>query len=124
MPLVRVPVKPPFDEITTNNGRSKKVGRAFFFVCDRSIATKKKKNGDDAHTPPPIRGGACPSLSPATMPLPLPLLLAAAAVAVLAAVAAVVRARAAARPFLDPTVFKPLRLAERVELTHNTRLFR
>ena len=34
------------------------------------------------------------------------------------------RSAAASRPFLDATQWKPLRLAERKELTHNTRLFR
>ena len=39
---------------------------------------------------------------------------------------ALLRARSATlnKPLLDATQWKPLRLAERKELTHNTRLFR
>lgn len=52
------------------------------------------------------------------------------AVAVAAVLVAIVlaflKARSAAsnKPFLDATEWKPLRLAKRKELTHNTRLFR
>ncbi len=49
------------------------------------------------------------------------------AAVLVAVVLALLKARSAAasrRPFLDATQWKPLRLAERTELTHNTRLFR
>ena len=50
------------------------------------------------------------------------------AAVLVARVLALLKARSAAasrrRPFLDATQWKPLRLAERKELTHNTRLFR
>ena len=48
------------------------------------------------------------------------------AAVLVALVLALLKARSAskARPFLDATKWKPLRLAERKELTHNTRLFR
>lgn len=49
------------------------------------------------------------------------------AAVLVALVLALLKARSAAssnKPFLDVTQWKPLRLAERKELTHNTRLFR
>ena len=50
------------------------------------------------------------------------------AAVLVALVLALLKARSAAasrrRPFLDATQWKPQRLAERKELTHNTRLFR
>jgi outer membrane biogenesis lipoprotein LolB len=49
------------------------------------------------------------------------------AAVLVAVVLALLKARSAAasrRPVLDATQWKPLRLAERTELTHNTRLFR
>ena len=48
------------------------------------------------------------------------------AAVLVALVLALLKARASKRqqPFLDATQWKPLRLAERKELTHNTRLFR
>lgn len=47
------------------------------------------------------------------------------AAVLVALVLALLKARSAAsKPFLDATQWKPLFLAERKELTHNTRLFR
>ena len=45
-------------------------------------------------------------------------------VAVVLALLSAARASRRQQPFLDATQWKPLRLAERKELTHNTRLFR
>lgn len=64
-------------------------------------------------------------LPPLTMALPLAALLALVALALAVAVAAASAfLKHAASPFLDGASFKPMTLVERVELTHNTRLFR
>lgn len=57
------------------------------------------------------------------LPLAAVVALIALAAAVVAAVASAA-ARRAATPFLDGASFKPMKLVEKVELTHNTRLFR
>lgn len=65
------------------------------------------------------------AMAAASSDLSSPVAVAVALVAVLVALALALLQRAARRkPFLDANEWKPLRLAERKDLTHNTRLFR
>jgi hypothetical protein len=74
---------------------------------------KKKKNAPSSHH------------TTTTMALPAVALVAVAVIALLALAALATAARARrATPFLDGATFKPLTLTHRVELTHNTRMFR